>query len=146
MTSAHIDTDIIIRLLTSDDPIKQAASAQLFQGIEDGVLTAYAPATVIADAVFVLCSKRLYNMPRAEAATALARLVQLPGFHVDQRRTVLAALGLFGSSNVAFGDCMLIASVRQSESSALYSYDRDFDRFTGVNRLEPAPPADDQVS
>lgn len=84
--------------------IKQAASAQLFQDIEDRELTAYVPATVIAVAAFILCSRRLYNMPRAEAAIALARLVQLPGFHVDQRRTVLAALVEIGSNNIDFGD------------------------------------------
>jgi predicted nucleic acid-binding protein len=135
----HIDTDIIVRLLTGDDLAKQAAAAQLFQDIEGGTLTARAPVTVIADAVFVLCSKRLYNLPRSQAAAALARLVRLPGFRVDQRRTVLAALDVFGSSTVDFGDCMLVASLRQTGATILYSYDRDFDRFASVERREPEP-------
>ncbi len=140
MSEPHIDTDVIVRLVTGDDPAKQSAAAQLFQDVEDGKLSVRAPVTVIADAVFVLCSKRLYNMPRLQASAALSRLVRIPGFRVDQRTTVLAALDLFGTTNVDFGDCMLVASMRQAGSTYLYSYDRDFDRFPGVVRQEPAPP------
>lgn len=134
---SYIDTDVIVRLLTGDDPDKQAAAAQLFQEVEDGKLAVAAPVTVIADAVFVLCSKRLYNLPRPQAAAALARLVRIPGFRVDRRRTVLAALELFGSTTVDFGDCMLVAAMRQARSTTLYSYDRDFDHFAGIERQEP---------
>jgi predicted nucleic acid-binding protein len=140
VSDPHIDTDVIVRLITRDDPAKQAAAAQLFQDIADGKLTVRAPVTVIADAVFVLCSKRLYNMPRPHAAAALARLVRIPRFRVDSRRTVLAALDLFGSTNVDFGDSMLVASMRQTGATTLYSYDRDFDRFPTVVRQEPRAP------
>jgi predicted nucleic acid-binding protein len=142
VSAPHIDTDVIVRLVTGDDPAKQAAAAQLFQDVEDGKLTVAAPITVVADAVFVLCSKRLYNLPRPQAAAALARLVRIPGFRVDRRRTVLAALDLFASTPVDFGDCMLIASMRQAGSTILYSYDTDFDRFPPIERKAPdASPA-----
>ncbi len=140
MNEPHIDTDVIVRLLTGDDPDKQAQAAQLFQALEDGTLTARAPVTVIADAVFVLCSKRLYNLPRPHAAAALTRLVRIPSFRVDRRRTVIAALGLFGSTRLDFGDCMLIASMRQTGATVLYSYDTDFDRFPPIMWHEPGSP------
>jgi predicted nucleic acid-binding protein len=59
MAYPFIDTDVIIRFLTGDDPRKQAAAAALFQRIEQGALTVAAPVMVIADAVFVLHSPRL---------------------------------------------------------------------------------------
>jgi len=145
VSATYIDTDVIVRLVTGDDLAKQAAAARLFQEVEDGKLTVAAPYTVIADAVFVLCSRNLYNLPRPVAAAALARLVRIPGFHIERRRTVLAALDLFETHRVDFGDCMLIASMRQAGASALYSYDRDFDRFAGIERQEPAAsPGHDQ--
>ncbi|MDP8922187.1 MAG: PIN domain-containing protein [Chloroflexota bacterium] len=137
MSEPHIDTDVIVRLVTGDDPDKQAAAAQLFQDVEDGTLTVRAPVTVIADAVFVLCSTRLYNVPRQKAAAALARLVRIPGFRIDRRRTVLAALNLFGVTRLDFGDCMLVASMRQAGATIVYSYDTDFDRFPEIERREP---------
>ena len=142
MSTPHIDTDVIVRLVTGDDPAKQAQAAQLFHEVEDGRLTIRAPVTVIADAVFVLCSPRLYNLPRSEASAALARLVRIPGFRVDHRRTVLAALGLFGSTRLDFGDCMVIASMREDGSTIAYSFDTDYDRFPPIDRREPgASPA-----
>ena len=54
-----VDTDVILRLLTGDDPTKQQAARVLFEQVEKGVLTLAAPDTVIADAVFVLASKLL---------------------------------------------------------------------------------------
>lgn len=96
--------------------------------------------TVIADAIFVLCSKRLYNLPRTQAAVVLTRLVSISGFRVDRKRTVVTALSLFGSTRLDFGDCMLVASMREEGSTVLYSYDTDFDRFAPIERPEPGEP------
>src|SRR5918911_1575258 len=137
MAYPFIDTDIIIRFLTGDDPRKQAAAAALFQRIEQGALTVAAPVTVIADAVFVLHSPRLYNKPRPEVQALLTPLVRLPHFRVQQRRMVLRALELYGSSTSGFGDGMLVAAMEQARSTTLYSYDEGFDKVVGLTRLEP---------
>ncbi len=63
MTVPYVDTDVIIRLGTGDDPAKQAAARALFRAVEEGRLTVAAPYTVIADAVFVLSSPRTYGLP-----------------------------------------------------------------------------------
>ena len=137
MPLPYADTDIIIRLLTGDDPAKQAAAADLFKRVERGELTVTAPTTVIADAVFVLSSRRLYALPRDQVAALLLPLVRLPHFRLRNRRAILAALALYGSSNLDFGDCLIIASMRQDRSQTLYSYDADFDSVAGVQRQEP---------
>lgn len=137
MTDAYIDTDVLIRLLTGDDLGKQQASALLFQRVQDGNLTVAAPDTVIADAVYVLSSPRLYHVPRAEVAAMLTALVRLPGFRVDNRRVVLRALSLYSSVNVDFGDAMIVAAMQLSGGTQLYFYDADFDGIQGVDRIEP---------
>ncbi len=82
-----VDTDVIIRLLTGDDPKKQEEAATLFQALEAGQLTVAAPDTVIADAVFVLSSPRLYHLPRANIQALLAPILRLANFKVktDER-------------------------------------------------------------
>ena len=137
MAYPFLDTDIIIRFLTGDAPQKQAAAAALFQRIEQGSLTVAAPVTVIADAVFVLHSPRLYNKPRPEVQALLTPLVRLPHFRVQQRRMVLRALELYGGSASGFGDAVLLAAMQQAHSTTLYSYDEGFDKVAGVTRLEP---------
>lgn len=71
MAHSYVDTDVIIRLLTGDDPLKQQAARQLFERVEQGTLTLAAPDTVIADAVFVLSSKRWYNKSRRDVRDLL---------------------------------------------------------------------------
>lgn len=139
MSDPYIDTDVIIRLLTGDDAVKQAAAQALFEAVEARSLTVAAPDTVIADAVYVLSSPRLYAQPRAQVAAMLSRLVQLPSFKVSQRSVVLAALAIYGQHAVDFGDAMILASMQAQGATALYSYDEDFDAFTEIERLEPTP-------
>lgn len=138
MAIPFVDTDVIIRLLTGDDLVKQAQAATLFEQVEQGKLTLAAPDTVIADAVFVLASPRLYQVPRADVAALLMSLVQMPGFHVQNRRAVLVALSLYATTpQLDFGDALIIATMQETGAQTLYSYDTDFDRVPGITRQSP---------
>lgn len=138
MSTPFVDTDVIIRLLTGDDPRKQAEAAELFEAVESGKIVLQAPDTVIADAVYVLSSRRLYNVPRSEVRNLLAALTQLPNFRVQNRRAVLAALDLYASTRLDFGDALIAAAMAQQGEDTLYSYDTDFDRLDEVTRRSPA--------
>jgi predicted nucleic acid-binding protein len=137
VTQPFIDTDVIIRFLTGDDPGKQAAATALFEQVEQGLLSVQAPDTVIADAVYMLSSPRLYHIARSAIQEMLAALVRLPQFHVQNRLSVLRALDLYASTRLDFGDTLIIASMEQQGSHLLYSYDTDFDRIEGITRREP---------
>lgn len=137
MNHAFVDTDVIIRLLTGDDPQKQAQAALLFTQVETGELVLEAPDTVIADAVYVLASRTLYAMSRAAIHELLTPLVRLPGFRVRNKRVLLRALEIYGTANRGFGDAMIIAAMEQRGPRDLYSYDRGFDSFSQISRLEP---------
>lgn len=137
MSIPFIDTDVIIRLLTEDDLVKQAAAATLFAQVEKGTLTVVAPDTVIADAVYVLSSPRLYHLPRDKIRDLLTPLVRLSHFKLKNRRAVLRALGLYATTTLDFGDAFIVASMEQASSKNVYSYDTDFDRIAGIQRIEP---------
>jgi len=137
MSDPFVDTDVLIRLLTGDDPVKQAAATALFERVEAGELTLLAPDTVIADAVFVLSSRRLYNLPRQEVQQLLTTLLRLPRFRVRNRRALLRALEIYGGSNLDFGDALIVAAMHEAGSEAVFSFDRDFDRLPGISRIEP---------
>lgn len=138
MSDPHIDTDVIVRLLTGDDVVKQDAAASLFKRVASGELTIAAPDTVIADAVHVLSSPKLYHLSREHIASLLRPLVSLTGFHVQQRTVVLRALDLYEATRLDWGDVMIAASMERARSTLLYSYDRGFDRLPSVTRREPA--------
>ena len=137
MSNPTVDTDVLIRLLTGDDPRKQTDARALFEAVEAGTITLDAPDTVIADAVFVLGSPRIYALPRAQVAAMLTRLMRIPSFKVANRRTVLRALDVYATTNLDFGDAMIVAAMQRTKAQIVYSYDRDFDRIAGITRREP---------
>jgi predicted nucleic acid-binding protein len=134
---AFIDTDVIVRFVTGDDPTKQVAARALFENVSAGTETIAAPVTVIADTVFVLTSPRLYHLPRRQVAGLLRGLLRLTGFQIAERPTVLRALEIFETTTVDFGDAMLVASMEQANIQQLYGYNHDFDRFAMARRREP---------
>ena len=86
----------------------------------------------------MLASPRLYHRPRTEVAELLLPLVQLPGFHGQNRRAVLAALALYATtSSLDFGDALLIAAMREAGAHLLDSYDQQVDRLPGSSRQSP---------
>jgi predicted nucleic acid-binding protein len=135
-----VDTDVILRLITGDDPVQQAAAEALFQQVVDGASMLRAPDTAIADAVFVLVSPRVYSLPRALVRDKLLYLLGLSGFKVHNRRLLMRALDLFVLFNIDFGDAMIVAAMERRGATDLYSCDHDFDRVPGIHRREPEPP------
>ena len=111
----------MIRLLTGDDPQKQAAAAALFEQVAAGERTVVAPDTVIANAVYVLAPPQLYHLPRRQVQALLTPLVRLPQFRVRGRRALLRALDLYGSTTLDFGDALIVASIEQLGSQMVYS-------------------------
>jgi predicted nucleic acid-binding protein len=138
MIDAYIDTDVLIRLLTGDDPDKQRRARDLFERVQLGTVTVAAPHTVIADAVYVLHSKELYDKPKSEVAELLLPLVQLPGFRLARRQAIIAALQLYAAvPRLDLGDALIVAFMQRAGPPTVFSYDSDYEGIPGVTRMEP---------
>ena len=132
-----VDTNIFIRHLTRDDPIKAQACYQLFKQAATNAITLTTTEAVIAEVVFVLSSKRLYNLSRQRIRELLYPLLSLQGFHLPQRSMLLRALDLYELHNLDFEDTLVIAHMEQQNLKDLYSYDQGFDKIPGITRHEP---------
>ncbi len=132
-----IDTNIIIRYLTKEDPDKARACYALFKQAEENKITITTSESVIAEAVFVLASKKHYNLSPVEIKKRLTAILSLRGFKLEYRQTYLRALELYTTYTMDFEDCLSIAHMERQQLKNIYSYDQDFDRVTSVNRIEP---------
>jgi len=139
MEPLFLDTNIIIRYLTQDDPDKAARARQLLKQVEAGSVNLVTSESIVVEAVQVLSSKGLYNQPRAKVASDLATILSLPKLKLANKRTCLRALTLWAnaSSSVDFVDALSVAQMEQQKISAIASFDQDFDRFPQIKRLEP---------
>ena len=137
MSAPFLDASVVVRLIAGDDPEKLQASRSLLQEVERGERALALTDITVSEIVYVLGSARLYALPREDVALALNTIIRLPGIQMHSKRTMIEALDLYGVSNIDFADCYVVATIRHSDSSSVYSYDRDFDRFDDLERLEP---------
>lgn len=135
--SEFVDANIVVRLLTGDDPEKAARCLALFQRAQRGELELVTSEAIVAEVVYVLSSPVTYRTPRPQLANALRSVLTNPGLRLDHKTTVLRALDLYETTKLDFEDCLAIEHVRRARLDGVYSYDQGFDRVPGVRRLEP---------
>ncbi len=132
-----LDTNIILRYLTRDDPAKAQRCYALFQQLKRKQIRLVTSESVLAEVVYVLSSSSLYNQPRENVRTLLLPIIGLPGLKISNRRVFLRALELYASTRMDFEDCLSIAHMERLKINTILSYDQDFDRVKGIQRREP---------
>lgn len=126
-----LDTNIVIRLVTSDDKEKQEKAATLFDQIEKGKITAFIHDVIFAEIVFVLVSKKLYNLSKHKIQSLLLPIVNLINIKFNNKKRVKRALELFVRYDIDFEDA-LIAAYAERDKNEIYSFDRDFEKIPTI--------------
>jgi predicted nucleic acid-binding protein len=132
----YIDTNILIRYLAADhpefSPRALAYFERLVQGKEHGIVLE----GTLVEATQVLVSKQ-YPFERSAVAKSLMEILRIPTVRVANRSTHLLALEIFGAHRLDYLDCLHIATARLHGPIEILSFDRDFDRFDDIVRVEP---------
>ena len=136
MASLLLDTNIIVRFLTGDHPVHSARSRKLFAQAAAGDVTLIVTDLALVETVWVLQS--FYSLDRDAITAALKHLIQSTGIEARNKTVLLSALQNFARTDVDFVDAYH-AAVATDESLEIVSFDRDFDQFAGVKRVEPKP-------
>jgi predicted nucleic-acid-binding protein len=131
---ALLDTNILIRFLTSDETQKFRGIYTLFESLEQGDFRVELKLIVLFQVIFVL--KSFYSVPREEMATGMLGILKYKGIIVKEKKIVRRTIELWHDSKLDIVDCYLIACLEGDRQNILYSYDRDFDKFK-INRKEP---------
>ncbi|MHB0868835.1 MAG: PIN domain-containing protein [Chloroflexota bacterium] len=137
MTASFLDTSVFLRHLTADDPVRSPACLALLQAIERGETSVWTSELVIAEMVFVLSSKRGYNLGRETIRDLLLPLIELPRLKLPHKRLYRRVFDLFASLPIDYVDAYHAALIENREQPELYSYDTHFDRIAGIKRMEP---------
>ena len=134
-----LDTNVILRYLTRDDEAKAEACYQLFQRVKLGEEELFTCEAIIAEVAYVLSSHRApYRLSHEDVRARLLPILSLRGVRLPQKRVYLRALDLYASSSfLDFEDALAVAHMEQRGVREIVSYDKDFDRVTGLHRVEP---------
>lgn len=134
--AAPVDANVILRFLTGA-PVEQAKRAgALFAAVDAGQIDLSLEDVVLAEVVWTLAS--YYRTPKDEIASLLLTLLASDGIHNPDKESLRLALVLFDEKNLDFADALLAARLLRRGRREVYSFDRDFDRVTGIVRCEPA--------
>ena len=134
-----LDTNVILRYLTRDDEAKAEACYRLFQRAKRGEEELLTCEAIVTEVVYVLSSSRApYRLSHEEIRARLLPILTLRGLKLPQKRVYLRALDLYASSPfLDFEDALAVAHMEQRGITEIASYDKDFDRVTGLQRIEP---------
>ena len=133
-----LDTNILIRHITQDDARLGARARAFLHQVETGAEQVLLSEAVLVEAVQVLSSRVLYNLPRLEIARDLAIIIRLRGIRLPHKQRYLRALALYaGSPRLDFVDALLVAYAEAQTPASVVSFDRDFDHVSGTSRREP---------
>ena len=110
------DTNIVVRLITLDDPAQAARARRLFAREQ-----VWLAQTVLLETAWVLRS--VYGFDDHEVASAIRKLAGLPNVHLEDEIAVAQAL-LWLAGGVDFVDAIHLAS--RGEASAFVTFDERF--------------------
>ena len=134
-----LDTNVVLRDLTGDDPAKARACYELFQRVQRGDEELFTTESVAAEVAYVLSSPRgPYRLAHAEIASRLHPILALRGVRLPQKQVCLRALDFFARHDgLDIEDALALAHMERLGIDEIVSHDRDFDDIPEVTRIEP---------
>jgi predicted nucleic-acid-binding protein len=124
-----VDTNVLVRLLTGDDPAQAAAARSLF---EPGQI--WIAKTVLLETVWVLRS--LYGFEDDAVRGALTKLLGLRAVSMEDAPAIVSALALT-SEGIEFADALHLTS--RPDGAVFVSFDKAFVKRAiraGVSRIQ----------
>ncbi len=123
-----VDTNVLVRLLTRDDP-KQVAAAESF--VAKGAWISH---LVLAETLWVLES--VYELDAKRRADAVDMLLNHTSLTLQDPDVVAAALANFRRApSLGFSDCLVLEIARKAGHLPLGTFDRNLAKLDGGERL-----------
>ena len=123
-----VDTNVLIRLVTRDDP-KQLRAAEAF--VAHGAWVSH---LVLAETLWVLTA--VYGLDQAQIATAIDMLMNHRDLTLQDSDAVAAALENYRARpTLGFSDCLVLELARKAGHMPLGTFDRGLAKLEGAQRL-----------
>lgn len=127
-----IDTNVLVRLLTHDEPEQAATASELIRSLTPAA-PGFLSREVMVELVWVL--ERAYRFTKAEISTALEGLLTASEIEVEAADDVGRAVFLYRDDGFGFADLMIAAAARRAGATTLVTFDRKAARLPGVDLL-----------
>lgn len=123
-----LDTNVLVRYVTNDDPRQAAQAVRLLSRPDDVFL----PKTVLLELEWVL--RAVYDVPRAGVLRVFEHILGLPNVVVEATEDVARALHAFGRG-LDFADALHLTASRRAD--AFHTFDKALARKAGSDHVPP---------
>ena len=135
MPIPFLDTNILLRHFLQDHPEQSPKATAYLARIENGEIRVRIAETVIFETVFTL--QRQYGHPKTAIRENLVPLIELPGIVLPGKQRFRQVFDLYVDLNISFVDAYHAVLMKQLRLTEIISYDKGFDRVSGIRRVEP---------
>jgi predicted nucleic-acid-binding protein len=126
---AAIDTNVLVRLVTKDDPA-QYQKAQTFVEKHRPVLVTQLS---VLELVWVLMSR--YRLDKERTCQVVQALLETAEFNIQAPSILEAALKTWKRSRADFADCFILETVNAAAESQLATFDTTLGKLEGCQQL-----------
>lgn len=130
-----LDTNVLMRHFTNDDPIRAPQALALIERIERGEESVVTSMMIVFETVFLL--ERRYKVPKAAVRELVWDVLSMRGVQLTGKPLCLKAFDLYVEQNISFADAYSAVFMQSHGITEIYSWDADFDKVHGVSRIEP---------
>jgi len=127
-----LDTNLFIRYLHDGTLEEKEKFRNLIEQAKRKGTTLYVPFIVVVEMVCVL--ERVYGLPKDRVREMVESILTLP-VEVENLDVVLTALALYEERSLKFGDAIILATAKVKGIVPVYTFDKDFSRFSEARVL-----------
>jgi predicted nucleic-acid-binding protein len=117
-----IDTNLLVRYLTDDEPQKTKAVDTLLNSARKGEIKVLIPSIVIAELVWVLES--FYKMMADDITGLVEAILNTPGVDTQDKLVIKGALKLYRSKKIDLIDGWIIEFAKAKGAKRIYTFDK----------------------
>jgi len=117
-----VDTNVLVRLVVTDDVAQQAAARARIAGAAAAGEGVFVTVVVVAELTWVLES--VYGYGREAVAGVVEALLETAPFQVEDREAVLEAVAAFRGSQAGLSDHLVLSVSRANGALPVLTFDR----------------------
>jgi predicted nucleic-acid-binding protein len=124
-----VDTNILVRFVTQDDPAQSAIANEVFARRLTAREPGFVNLVVLVETAWVL--ERRYRFTGAELAATIERMLQIETLLVEAEQEVFAAMVALRNGEGSFADALIAAVNARAGCRSTLSFDKRALRLAG---------------
>jgi predicted nucleic-acid-binding protein len=129
-----IDTNVLVRFLTGDDPKQSQAAERLLKRKCSPAKPGWIGLIVLCELVWVL--QRGYGYRREEISAVVSQLLATAELEIEDSDAVREALALYETGKADFSDGLLALCNARAGAEITYTFDRKAGRLPGFELVK----------